>query len=508
LSQRILQGRLRPDDYRDSGTLMRLARQLETWPGIRRAAAAMCTPRNLDTLARMGLAPPMWTSPPKADDLFLVVDALSVDEAEAALNAAEAQLNAGPGPAPDAPTTLAEGLAQQPDAQLALISVPGPHAAEQARAALDAGLDVMLFSDGVTLDEEVALKETASARGLLVLGPACGTALWDGVRLGIANVVRRGAVAVVATGGTQHLTCRVHDYGAGISHALSTGPRDLHAAVGGRSTLTVLDRLALDDDTRVIVIVGHRPDPAVAEAVLARAVATGRAVVACFPGAETSPQHPQVNFVCTLDEAARCAATLAGAAPPVAPEAPKAPAPEAPPWVAGQHLLRGIFLDTALAFEALTLLAPDETLGSNLPLPGVADTLSLRYATHSVLDLGAEDFTRGRPHPLLDPYLRNTALRVAGDDPRVAVVLFDLVLGTGCAADPAGDLVPVLRAMQASARSRGAPLAYVASVTGTDDDPQHHARQVATLRDEGVVVLPDNAAAVRHAASLLPRPSP
>ncbi len=507
MRERILQGRLRPGAYHDSGTLMRLARALEAWPGIRRAAAVMCTPRNLETLARMGLAPPVWTAPPKPDDLFVVVDALSAEEATEALEQIDtlfADLHATDPSRltqPTPPRTLGEALARLPAARLALVSVPGEHAAREARTALDAGLDVMLFSDGVSLDDEVALKEHATASGRLVLGPGCGAALLDGVPLGFANAVRRGTIGVLGASGAdlQAVSCLVHRHGGGISHGLAAGSRDLRPEVGGRTTLGALARLADDPATRVLVLLGRQADPTVASRVLDRAVATGRPVVACFLGPHDLADRPGVTFASTLEEAAHLAAALAGHPPTLDPE----PAPTRPLPASGAPLLRALFLDATLATEALSLLSPTLALGSNVSFPGAADTLSLRYPGHSVLSLGEEDFTRGRPHPILDPSLRNTALRIASDDPRVAVILFDLVLGSAVPPDPAGDLVPVLRSMRAAASRRGASLALVASATGTDDDPQARSRQVVTLTAEGVEICPSSAAAVRRAAALL-----
>lgn len=514
MSQRFLQGKLRPDEYRDSGTLMRLARALEGRPGVRRAAAIMCTPRNLDTLGRMGLAPPGWASPPKPDDLFIVVEAESTAQATEALDAIDALLAArtqGTGGAregltPDAPRTLAEGLAALPEARLALVSVPGAFAAREARRALEAGLDVMVFSNGVSVEEEVRLKTLAAEKGRLVMGPDCGTALLDGVPLGFANAVRRGAVGVVGASGSgmQEFTCLVHQRGAGVSHAIGTGGRDLRAEVGGRTALAALARLADDPATRVVAIVSKPPAPAVADVVLDAAVATGRPVVACFLGPHDLPARAGVTFAHTLEDAARHAAALAGHSLP----APLSEAPAAPVWAPEQRLLRALFVGGTLGYEALTLLAPTLPLGSNLRFEGVAETLSFRHPGHLVLDMGEEEFTRGRPHPMIDPTLRNTALRVAAEDPQTAVILLDLVLGTGAHPDPAGDLVPVLRAVRAKAASRGHSLALVASVTGTDDDPQPRAAQVAALVAEGVEVLPSNAAAVRRAAQLLPKTTP
>lgn len=95
--------------------------------------------------------------------------------------------------------------------------------------ALDAGSDVMIFSDNVPVEQEVALKQVAAQRSLLVMGPDCGTAVLDGLGLGFANVVEPGPVGLVAASGTgcQQVMALLDHAGVGVRAALGVGGRDL-----------------------------------------------------------------------------------------------------------------------------------------------------------------------------------------------------------------------------------------------------------------------------------------
>ncbi|MBL8602476.1 MAG: acyl-CoA synthetase FdrA [Myxococcales bacterium] len=504
MNSRPFAARILENEYRDSGTLMRVSRALETKAGVRRAAAVMATPRNLETLNRLGLAPPVITAPVKPSDLIVVVEGEHGADIAAVFEDLTALL-APPKPAAAGallPATLDDALEAQPESRLAVVSVPGPFAAYEASKALDAGLDVMIFSNGVSLEDERWLKEKARARGQMVMGPDCGTAILDGVALGFANALRPGAIGVVAASGTglQELTCQIDQLGAGISHAVGTGGRDLRADVGALTTLTALDRLETDPGTRVLVLISKPPSVEVATQVLDRATSTGRPVVACFLGPHTLAARGGVTLTESIEEAARIAAAHAGH---LTPRGPAALPAETRKFGPEQRLLRGLFTGGTLAFEALTLLTDRFDLHSNLSFEKVAPTLSFRAAGHSILDMGEDEFTRGRPHPMIDPTLRHTAIRVAAEDPRVRVLLVDVVLGYGAHPDPAGELAPVIEDYRREVERRGDAVTVVASVTGTNADPQNRARQVERLRAVGVEVMNSNAAAVRRAAEYL-----
>ena len=291
---------LRRGLYRDSVTLMRLAAALEARPGVARASAVMATPANLDMLAEHGV--PAAEAGAGANDLLVVVEGDDREVLAQALDAAAALLEsearpasaAGGDPGPPRPRSLAEATEALPGATLALISCPGEYAAAEAMKALRLGLDAMIFSDNVPLDDEIALKREAEERGRLVMGPDCGTAIVGGVPLGFANRVRRGDIGVVGASGTglQQVACLVDRRGAGISHAIGTGGRDLSAEIGGATTLRALAMLAGDEGTRTIVLVSKPPDDAVMRRVLDAASGTGKPVVACFVGASRQRPSP------------------------------------------------------------------------------------------------------------------------------------------------------------------------------------------------------------------------
>ena len=459
--------------YRDSVALMQLSSELAALPGIKRASLVMATPANLELLAEAGLLErPLEAAP---NDLVIALEGRALEAAFAhAMRAlGERRERTAPGV-----TVLPKSLAQAHDvaqqANLALISVPGEYAAAEARKALRLGLNAMLFSDNVLLEDEAALKREAAERGLMVLGPDCGTAIIDGLRLGFANHVRAGRIGCIGASGTglQEVTSLIHRLGEGVSQAIGVGGRDLHEAVGGLATLAALERLAADRDTRVIVLISKPPAPAVAAKVLAAATKLRKPVVTCFLNSANT----------TLEDAAHAAVALSRKRKPAARTFRPGKLPR---LAAPRRYVRGLFSGGTFAYEAALLL--EAALGP------------LKTGEHLVIDLGDDVFTRGRPHPMIDPRLRIERIAAEAADPKVAVLLLDVVLGDGAHPDPAGALVPALRA---AARRR---LALVASVCGTEADPQVRSRQVKRLKEAGVLVAESNAQAARLAAAMARR---
>jgi FdrA protein len=489
----VVVNRLRRGFYADSVALMRIARALAGGTGVLDASLMIGSPSNKALLEDSGLL--MDTArDAQADDLVIAVRARSAAQAQAALDEAERLLAGGGAPgAGDAASETRSGvggfsaaLAALPAANLALISVPGEFAALEARRALARGLHVMIFSDNVPLEEEVVLKRDASARGLLVMGPDCGTALIGGVPLAFANAVPRGDVGIVSASGTglQEVACLLAHAGRGVSHGIGVGGRDLSEAVGGLMTLAALDALEADRATRRIVVISKPPSPAVIAAVRARAARCRKPVVLCLLGAEPAASKGKLTFARTLEAAA---AAVSGKRVP----ALRVAVPARRGWI------RGLFSGGTLCAEAqIVLMDEGHRVQSNAPVPG-AQPLARGRAGHRLLDLGADEFTRGRPHPMIDPALRNDHLARALRERDVAVVLLDVVLGTGAHPDPAALIAQVVR----GAGPRAAPV--VASVTGTDADAQGYARQVAVLRAAGVTVARSNAEAARIAARML-----
>jgi len=503
--------RILPNLYRDSVSLMALSASLGRLPGVEQVSAVMATPANVALLREARLLESRIAASP--NDLLLALRGKSKAALQAALASALAALEKPPVAAPAGGVaaqplrSLQMALEQAPAANLALISVPGEYAAAEAMKALQLGLNVMLFSDNVSLADEAMLKRHARERNLLVMGPDCGTAIVDGVPLGFANAVRRGAIGVIGASGTgtQQVTCLVHRAGAGISQAIGTGGHDLHQDVGGISMLQGLKALARDAETKAIVLVSKPPAPAVANAVLAAAQRAGKPVVVNFIGAAPGESRGgKLHAARTLEEAALAAVALARGRRPkrAAIERPRMPALR---LQSKQRYLRGLYSGGTFCYEASALLGETlEGVWSNAPVDArmkLADPWTSRE--HTLIDLGDDVFTRGRPHPMIDHRLRNERLLKEAGDPEVAVILLDVVLGYGAHADPAAEMVPAIRKAQAAARKKGRSIAIVGFVCGTGEDPQGLERQEHALREAGVLLATSSARAARLAARIV-----
>jgi FdrA protein len=470
-------------------------------PGVEQASAIMATPANVELLREAGLMNGELAASP--NDLLVAVRGKSAAPLQAALAAAVAALDKPPeraagggGLAQQPPRSLQMGLAQAPQANLALISVPGEYAAAEAMKALRLGLNVMLFSDNVSLGDEVALKKYARERRLLVMGPDCGTAIVDGIPLGFANAVRRGAIGVVGASGTgtQQVTSLVHRLGAGISHAIGTGGHDLHRDVGGITMLQGLERLARDPETKAIVLISKPPAPEVAHTVLEAARRVGKPVVVNFVGSSLQLKDRNLLSAKTLEEAARAAVALAAGKRPARSVAFSKTIPRIK-FKKNQRFIRGLYSGGTFCYEATALLG---NAWSNTPIDATRKLADpWKSKEHTLVDLGDDVFTRGRAHPMIDHRLRNERLLEEAADPNVAVILFDVVLGYGSHPDPAAEMLPALR------KARKRPIALVASVCGTDEDPQGLERQEAALREAGVLLADSNARAVMLASALV-----
>jgi FdrA protein len=500
----VVVNEVRRATYFDSIVLMRISRQVAALPGVEEAGLMIATPANKEILREAGILGGEGDAA-ASGDLIMALRARDAASSEAALAQARQLLEAFPktrvnalmpgdgrggGSADGAPRTLRTAVQDMPDANLALISVPGDFAAAEARKALALGLHVMIFSDNVPLAEETALKREGRERGLLVMGPDCGTAIIGGLPLAFANVVPRGDIGIIGASGTgiQEISCLIARAQRGISHALGTGGRDLAAEVGAITTLMAIDALDADAATRHIVLVSKPPAAAVAKAVLERVARSRKPFTVCFLGAEEL----------TLPANARAAATLKAAAESAIGAAITAPGAATPPAIPADRgkNVRGLFAGGSLCTEAQIVFAQAGlAVASNAPLPGAASTAAAKGG-HVMIDLGADEFTHGRPHPMIDPAVRDRPLAEALADRQIGAILLDVVLGLGGHPDPAGHLAGVL-----GGRERGPPI--IASVTGTDADPQPRQKQVAKLAAAGVIVAESNADAAMLALAAI-----
>ena len=501
----VTKAEVRSGAYYDSVILMQLQRALVSLPGVVDAGVVMGTEANKEILALSGLLT-AEAQAAGADDLVIVVQAEDAAAAQAALHEVDRLLARRQRESEQeyVPRSLETAAGMLPQARWVLVSVPGRYAAGVARQALRLGKHLFLYSDNVPLDEEKAIKEAAAAQGLLVLGPDCGTAIINGVGLGFANRVRPGPIGLVAASGTglQQTSSRIHQLGGGVSQALGTGGRDLSAEVGAVTARQGLDLLSRDPETRVIVLISKPPAPQVAERLLAQAQGAGKPVVVDLIGyAPAARRRGNLHFVTTFDQAADLAVRLAAGEVAESPTA----LPDVRGFAPGQRYLRGLFSGGTLAYEALLLLqgyVPG--IYANVPL---AEEWRLSPATdsreHTIVDLGADEFTVGRLHPMMDNDLRLRRLRQEARDLEVAVILLDVVLGYGAHPDPAAELAPAIAEVQAQARAAGRRLEVVAVVVGTDEDPQDMASQVARLQEAGAQVETSNEAAAQYVGRLV-----
>jgi FdrA protein len=492
----VILNEVRRATYLDSIVLMRLSREIAALPGVVEAGLFIGTPANKDILRDAGILGPEGVAA-EAGDLILALKARDAAAGQAALAQARLLLDRpalAAAPAGGVVSRSIRGAVQaMPDANLALISVPGHFAAAEARKAMALGLHAMIFSDNVPIEEEAALKREARALGLMVMGPDCGTAIIAGLPLAFANVVPRGDIGIVGASGTgiQEVSSLVARAGRGISHAIGTGGRDLKPEVGAITTLMAIDALDADAATKHIVLISKPPAAAVARLVLDRVGKSAKPFTICFLGAE--------NLV--LPDNARAAPTLRAAAD-LALGRPAARRPILVRQALRGPLVRGLFAGGTFASEAQIIFRQAGlAVASNVPVPGAAP---LAEGGHVMLDLGDDSYTRGRPHPMIDPAVRDAPLAAALADPDVGVILIDLVLGFGAHPDPAGNLAGVIAGMRAGG---GAGALIIASVTGTDADPQDRAAQVRKLEAAGIMVAESNADAVEMALAALAHPT-
>ncbi len=496
--------RVFPGTYRDSLLLLSATRAMEECPGVEWATAALATAANVDQLTSLGFAPDDLAGA-DANALVLAVRADEKMAADEALDQGWTALfaQAGPSgaePGGPAPRTVAAAAADLPQANLAIVSVPGPYAAITAHSALSAGLHVLLFSDNVPLDDEVALKERASRLGLLVMGPGAGTAVIAGTGLGFANAVRPGPVGVVAAAGTgaQEVMCLLDGWDIGVSQVIGVGGRDLSAAVGGLMAREAVRALDADPGTEVILLVSKPPDPGVARTVIGASRQTP-VVAVCLGMSAPDDRLGGAQLAATLDEGAKCAARTLGAAAPELTGDVDGVAARAVRLGASRTAVRGFFTGGTLCYEAQCVLC--ESLGpvySNIPLrPELG--LPAPAGAHICLDLGEEEYTKGRPHPMIDPAARTEIIREQASSDDIAVVLLDVVIGYGSHPDPAAEVAGTVADVVAGGS------AVVAYVLGARADPQGLDRQRRTLRDAGALVTGSAAQAARAAAAIAAR---
>lgn len=498
--------------YQDSVSLMQLSAQINKLEGIEACSVAMGTPANLSRMQEAGFG----VIEALPNDLVIAVqgEAAALD---AAIAFATEQLTAKKTTSSGAsafslPNNSFElTLTNHPEANMALISVPGEYAAAEALKALKLGLNVMMFSDNVSLEDEKLIKTYAKSQDLMVMGPDCGTAIINGIPLGFANVVRKGEIGIVAASGTglQEATCRVHQLGKGISQALGTGGHDLHQSIGGLSMKTGLEALIEDENTKVIILISKPPAPEIANAILSIAQQSPKPVVVHFLGADPAEFNaPALYFAENLAHSAQMAVSLLDKSEinmgftPLSEEERSTAINQKRKLTNQQKFIRGVFAGGTFCYEAQLIAKKAGLSGySNTPVAGY-EALSDVWVSqgHTYVDLGDDAFTQGRPHPMIDPSLRNERIEKEALCPDTAVVLFDVVIGYGASQTPIDELLTVLSRVKSSTQQL--PV-FIAHVCGTDSDPQNRDTILSQLAEQGVIITDCNAKAAMLAVAVI-----
>ena len=506
--------------YHDSVKLMRISAAACERPGVRQAVVLMGTPMNLEQLASIGL---LSEEAQRAgpNDLVLAVEAEGAEAAQEELAVMEAALSA-PRVATGAGTfmnlsapTLDAALCKDPLINLALFSIPGPSVRREAERALTKGLHCLIFSDNVPVEDEVALKRIGREKGLLVMGPDCGTAHIGGVGLGFCNVMRPGGIGIAGAAGTgiQEAMAAIDAARGGISCALGTGGRDVSDAVGGLAMVQAIETLSEDTATEVLLVLGKPPEAAAMKKVLEAAGRCTKPVAIHFVGAQAedirrhSGEHPHLHAADSLAGAGKLAVSLTGGpAPAGTPEINPETREKIAEWrrarTKGQRFLRGVYTGGTLCAEAQAIIGKTVAgIRSNAPIGKAGGKMAdpMKSQGHAVVDMGDDLFTRGKPHPMIDPEPRSERILQEARDPETAVVLFDVVLGLGAHEDPAGE------AARAIERARGSHpgVLFIGSVTGTEGDPQGLNAQRARLKEAGALVADTHLEACLAAAAAL-----
>ncbi len=515
----VIQARVKRGMYFDSITLMKIARTLTTMDGVEDAAAIMATEPNLQLLTEAGLTPFEGEHGAGPSDVLLVVRTEDEEHASVALQTAEEQLTHRPmvivedetGNVPKRPRSLEQAVSLHPDSKLAVISVPGPYAALEADRALRSGLHVFLFSDNVPLEDEIALKHLARQRGLLLMGPDCGTAMLNGVGLGFVNVVPRGPIGIVGASGTgiQQVMSLIAQQGLGVSQVIGCGGRDLSESVGAVTTLQGLQLLQDDEQTEVIVLISKPPAPSVAERVLDAATSGSKPVIVIFVGpmpkrsssATADVRSSPIIWPRRHSPQSRLAAVHGNSQYSLNSQSHPTDV------IVNSRILSALFSGGTLCDEAMHIWAEMDLLGpiySNIPLkPEWRLREGQAIQGHRAIDMGADEYTRGRPHPMIDPGLRLKRLQEEANDPTVGIILLDMVLGFCSHPDPASVYAPAIHAALAQAAQSARTLIFVISLCGTEGDPQRLSVQAQAFRDAGAEVYTSNAEAALRCLQLL-----
>lgn len=508
----ILKNVVQKNSYYDSATLMLLSSKVGQHIGsTKQVAVMMGSDMNKDIMRASGLLGPEGEAA-NPNDLVFAIQAETEAVIEEALAMAQEILNSRSAKMEQQDTqvvkTVVDAAARLSDPKLAVVSLPGKYAVREVKKLLRENCHVLLFSDNISCEDENTLKDMALERDLLMMGPDCGTAVINGVGLGFANKLQRGNIGLAAASGTglQEVMSLISNFGGGVSQALGTGGRDLKDVIGGKMMAHCIRLLQDDPDTQVIVVISKPPAPSVMENMLEQLKQSQKPTVVCFLGGDESMDAQGLYLVHTLEEAACKALELAGTGRPqelLADHYALADMADTLRDCLGsqQKYIRGLYCGGTLAYESMLLMGKalgdvhsNIALESRLLLDGTAPSVG-----HTVLDLGDDAFTVGKPHPMIEPSLRGERLLQEALDPATAVILLDVEIGYGSHENPASVVAEEISQAKAVLSEEGREVVFVASICGTYEDMQDYAAQKTLLEQQGVVVLESNAQAAELA---------
>lgn len=492
--------------YQDSVVLMLLTNKISAMGGVKKVSIMMATPANKDMYKAGGMDTEELLAA-SANDMVIVADVEDASAMDEILEETENFLRNQATTSSGADETEAvkswdKAIEKNFGTNLALISIPGIYAAAEADRALDEGMNVFMFSDNVTIEDEKRLKEKAHAKGLVVMGPDCGTGIIQSVPIAFTNSVNKGKIGIVGASGTgiQELTTIIDRMGEGVTNAIGTGGRDLSTTVGGITMLDCINAMDKDDNTDVLIVISKPPAKEVRDKISARLTHCSKPVVTLFLGEKPEYHEKGLYHAYTLDEAARIAVMLLRSEEikPV-----KAELPDGNFFDINENkTIKAYYSGGTLAGEAAMLIK--DSLALKIP-PEKAEGFMLKTDGHIVVDLGDDVYTQGKPHPMIDPTKRVECMEDACDDPSTGVILLDVVLGYGSHEDMAGALIPAIRDLQKKAADKNRKLFFVATVCGTRTDYQNYDEQVKKLKEANVYVCESNKIAVEMAIKMIGR---
>ena len=492
--------------YQDSVVLMLLTNELSSLEGVNKIQVMMATPANKDIFKSSGLDTEELMEA-SANDMVVVADVAEESVVEAVMEKIEEflkkQATASEGKkGTESVKSWDKALKKMPEANLAVISIPGAYAALEADRALDEGLNVFMFSDNVSIEDEKALKEKAHKKGLALMGPDCGTGIIQGVPIAFTNKVTPGSIGIIGASGTgiQEVTTIIDRLGEGVTNAIGIGGRDLNAKIGGITMMDMIDAMEDDDTVKVLLIVSKPPAKEVRDRISARLSNFSKPVVTLFVGEKPDYHEEGFYHAYTLDEAARLAVSLVRGT-----EVPEASVDvDTSEFYKAEDnkTIKAYYSGGTLANEAAMLIK--DAMNCKVP-PEDIEGYMLQLDGNVVVDLGDDAYTQGKPHPMIDPAKRIECMQEAVDDPSTGVVLLDIMLGYGSHEDMAGSLIPTIKELQAKAAARGRKVFFVATVCGTRSDYQGYDQAVNKLKDAGVIVCENNKLACRTAIRAIGR---